>query len=124
MAARTPVFVKEDLERFISIFPTAGSDSVVWISDYFCEFALVNPKTFFSVMGEHSALFDSWLKTIDETSFTDMGGCLDRECFRERMVTLLETIQWAGGLEDAKSRAMLKRLLDRVKEVKVRHSPV
>jgi hypothetical protein len=117
------VFIRRDLERFISVFKTAESDDAWWISDYFLDFIEDNSCLFLSVMKEHPDAFESWLAKLDWNSFVDRGGCLDVECHRQRAISTLENVGLYNLRDKPDLRRMLERVIMRLKGIKVRHSP-
>lgn len=121
---RTPVFVRPELERLISLFGTGGEEADQWISTYCLYFVEDNACLFFSVMSERPGAWERWLKELDRNSFEDRGGCSNLECFRQRAIGTLETVGLYELRNNAEFRAMLQRLLKRLKEIKVTHNPV
>ncbi len=117
------LFIRQDLERFISLFKTAESDDAWWISDYFIDFVEDNSCLFLSVMKEHPDAFERWLAKLDWNSFVDRGGCLDVECHRQRAISTLEDVGLYNLRDKPELRRMLERIIKRLKEITVRHIP-
>jgi hypothetical protein len=119
-----PVLNRKELTRFIDAFAAVNrGESAEWISDYFCLFVMVRPGTFFEVMAARRAVFDTWLQNLQKNSFTDYGSCLDRECFRQRLVEALESIDLWSQYDKARYADMFRSLLSTVKEARVVHAP-
>lgn len=119
-----PIFTRPELERFVSLLGRVSADSAWWISDFFCEFLESQPTVFFSVMQEHPDAFETWLGTLEENSFVDRGGCLDRECFRQRMLSRLDTILLFKQLDDRIPEDMLRRVRLRLEEIRVQRRQI
>lgn len=118
------VFIREDLERFISVFSTAESDDAAWISDYFLDFVEDNACLFLSVMKQHPDAFKRWLAGLDFNSFVNgEASCTDLECKRQGAIGTLERVGLYNLRDKPDLRKMLLRIIQRLKELKVRHTP-
>lgn len=119
-----PVFIRQDLERFISVFSTAESDDAAWISDYFLDFVEDNACLFLSVMKEHPEVFKRWLAALDFNSFVNgETSCTDLECKRQGAIGTLERVGLYNLRDKPDLRKMLLRIIQRLNELKVRHIP-
>ena len=117
------IFIRQDLERVISVFKTAEGPGAWWISDYFIDFVGDNACLSFSVMKQHPDTFETWLGDLARTSFEDRGGCVNVECRRQAAISTLQTVGLYALRDKPELRQMLERLLKSLREIKVKHSP-
>jgi hypothetical protein len=85
------------------------------LSDYWCDFAIRHPEEFMTTFGGHEAVFDQWLAELSNLSFTEIGGCVDRECLRAMLKNSVELAEL--GMPHA---ALAKRLSARLEQIHVR----
>jgi hypothetical protein len=120
---KAPIFIRQELERRLSLFGSVGEETDSWVSTYCLDFAQDNACLFFSIMRQHADLFERWLKDLGKNSFEDHGGCTDLECRRQRTINSLRTIAFYELTNKPELRAMLERLIGRLTEIKVIRNP-
>lgn len=102
------------LEQTIQQWAHRDGDLGRELSDYWCDFAVQDPGAFLTVFSHHEAVFDQWLEELPDLSFTQIGGCVDRECLR---TMLIKSIDFA---DFSKRQSVLgSRLSARLKKIHV-----
>ena len=84
------VYTEQDLERYLDKWRIKDGLAGSMISDYFCEFLIINPELFLAVMERNRDVFDAWSEDLQNLSFVDYGGCMNLECLHGMMVSVLE----------------------------------
>ena len=107
-------FSRADLQRWIEKWNHRDGLGGSAISDFFCSFALQHPDVFLEEMKDNELVFSQWLAKLQKLSFTDFGGCLDRECMRLGLIAALERQK-----PSAETEALHNRLLDHLKSISV-----
>lgn len=118
------IFIKPELTRLISLYPLANADARAGISDYFLEFAEYQPRTFFATMREHRAVFEKWLVDLPRASFTDYGGCTEKECLRQSILNRLGFIDLQDEVDPGEDRELLQQLRSTLEVITVTHKPI
>ena len=109
------VYTESDLELYIQKWRIRDGLAGIVISDYFCEFLLAHTDLFFEIMEKHPDVFNQWLYDIENLSFVDFGGCLDRECLRINMIDAIELMQY-----DRLKETLGRKLLEKLQSINVR----
>jgi hypothetical protein len=107
-------FSRADLQQWIEKWGHRDGLGGSAISDFFCSFALQHPDIFLEEMKDDETVFDQWLANLQGLSFTDFGGCLDRECMRLKLIGALER-----HIPSTETEALHKRLLDQLRSISV-----
>jgi len=109
-----PIYSAQLLEETIAQWWYRDGDLSRELSDYWCEFAIRNPERFLTAFSHHEAVFNQWLAELPNLSFTDIGGCLDRECLRTMLIKRLDLAEPAK-----RQQALGSRLANRLREIHV-----
>jgi hypothetical protein len=109
------LYSRADLERNLELWPQRDGLGGQLLSDYFVDFAIINPGTFLETMADNPAIFGEWLDSLANLSFVDRGGCLDLECRRHQLITTLRRFPAA-----AQRKAISSRLLAVAEKIQVR----
>ncbi|NOY24091.1 MAG: hypothetical protein GXO70_11365 [Acidobacteria bacterium] len=111
------VYGKQDLINYIEKWKIKDGLAGTFISDYFCDFLNYNPVLFFQTMKNNPPIYDEWVDRIGELSFVDWGGCIDRECLRNMVISSLEQ---CCLINNPDLKPLRKKLLDKLRKTKVR----
>lgn len=116
------VYTEQDIREYLERLQNAGDafHSAAAISDYLCFALIANPAGFLSVMTEQNAAFLSWLQGLQDRSFTDRGGCIDRHCLRDRMLDTLRAFPAIAPEAPLSSKALAARIVGRLMEITVK----
>ena len=112
-----PIYSAKLLEQTIQQWPQRDGDLGRELSDYWCDFAVQYPGTFLTVFSHLETVFSQWLEELPDLSFTQIGGCLDRECLRTMLIKSIDLAD-LGKRENALG-SRLSALLKKVRVEKV-----
>jgi len=116
------VYTEQDIREYLGRLQHAGDavHSAAAISDYLCFALIANPAGFLSVMNEHNAAFLSWLEGLQDRSFTERGGCINRHCLRDRMLQTLKALPAIAPEAPLDSKALAEKMVGRLMEITVK----
>jgi hypothetical protein len=118
----TRIYTDRDIKDYFDRLDGIGDavHSAGAISDLLCFALIVNPEGFLLAAEQRRALFAVWLDNLQDWSFTEHGGCINRSCLRDRMLQVLGDPSITPLGASAASVALAGRVRARLLEITVR----
>jgi hypothetical protein len=109
------VFTDDDLRDYMNRWLRRDGVDGLIISNYFLDYLGLNPGPFLRIMSERPDVFGSWLEELPRVSFVDGSGCVDLECRKAGLISLVESLH-----TDETTEPLRLKLLARLEQIEVR----